>query len=355
MKSILREKFKNPEEARLWAEFIALAPFVFQVSRCLRNFGILKILSDSQAGVSFAEIRSKTELSEYSLSVIMDGGESCGLLYAEQKKYFLTPSGNFVENDKLTNVNMNFANDVCYQGLFSLEESLRNNSPEGLKVFGEWSTIYEGLTQLPDQSLKSWLDFDHFYSDDVFPRVLPIVLEDAPKTILDVGGNTGKFSMLAAKADTNLSITILDHPAQLELARKNMLEQGLQDRVHGLPFNLLDHSLAFPRGFDLIWMSQFLDCFSKQDILALLKRAHAAMSESSQLFILETFTDRQRYEGGKFCLDMTSLYFTCMANGNSRMYRASEFLELLTEAKLRVVEEYDNIRLSHTLLKCVRN
>ena len=35
----------------------------------------------------------------------------------------------------------------------------------------------------------------------------------------------------------------------------------------GTPIDFLDHGQAFPTGFDAIWMSQFLDCFSEADIV----------------------------------------------------------------------------------------
>ena len=52
------------------------------------------------------------------------------------------------------------------------------------------------LAQLPDQVQKSWFEFDHYYSDNAFPEVLPIVFANKPKRLLDVGGNTGKTSKI---------------------------------------------------------------------------------------------------------------------------------------------------------------
>jgi hypothetical protein len=34
------------------------------------------------------------------------------------------------------------------------------------------------------------------------------------------------------------------------------------------PANLLDEKTVFPKGFDAIWMSQFLDCFSETEIVS---------------------------------------------------------------------------------------
>ena len=99
-------------------------------------------------------------------------------------------------------------------------------------------------------------------------------------------------------------------------------------------------------------MSQFLDCFASEDIVQILKRCYTTMSDSSEVFIMETFTDRQKFQTAQFCLDMTSLYFTCMANGNSRMYRFTDFEDFLKRAELKIKEEKNYIRLSHTILRC---
>jgi hypothetical protein len=349
----IRQKFSSPEESRLWAQFIAFAPFVFQAAKSLRNFGILDAVK-RPGGATVATLREVSGLSAYSLGVLLDAGISCALLFQEEDRYVIAPAGDHIASDELTNVNMNFTGDVCYHGLSALEESLRQERPEGLRAFGEWKTIYEGLTQLPAPALKSWLEFDHYFSDDAFPKAIPILLKGGPARILDVGGNTGKFAVACALYDKRISVTVLDHPAQLEVADKFIREKGLEGRISRIPMDLLDHSLPFPTGYDAIWMSQFLDCFGKEDIFQFFRRTREAMTEDSRLFIMEPFVDRQRYEAGRFCLNMTSLYFSCLANGNSRMYRAAEFHELLEEAGLVVEEEMNNIRLSQTLFKCRR-
>jgi ubiquinone/menaquinone biosynthesis C-methylase UbiE len=317
----------------------------------MRDFGILKLLSNAPEGLTTEDIRSSVDLSEYSLSVLMDGAESMGLVEIKNGRYVGTDASEYLEKDALTRANMDFTQDVCYLGMFQLKESLLKGKPEGLKVFGSWPTIYEGLTQLPPQALKSWLAFDHYYSDDTFPRVMPYVFKDGPKKILDVGGNTGKFARACARHNEDVHVTILDYPQQLSLAEQESRQAGLQDRIHFQPQRLLDHSQPFPKDFDLIWMSQFLDCFGKEDVLALMKRARDAMSDDSSLLIMEPFIDKQNHETSRFCLNMGSLYFTAMANGNSRFYRAEDFYKLLAEAGLRVDDEI-RLRLSHCVLKC---
>ena len=76
------------------------------------------------------------------------------------------------------------------------------------------------------------------------------------------------------------------------------------------------------------------------------------MSSDTSLYILETYWDRQQYEAAAFSLHNISLYFTCLANGCSKMYHSDELKECIKEAGLKVIEQRDHIGISHTLIKC---
>jgi len=76
------------------------------------------------------------------------------------------------------------------------------------------------------------------------------------------------------------------------------------------------------------------------------------MDEHSSLYILELFWDRQKYEASSYSLNATSLYFTCLANGNSRMYHSTDMYRMIEAAGLSVEESTDHIGISHTLVRC---
>jgi hypothetical protein len=247
---------------------------------------------------------------------------------------------------------MDFANDVNYLGFYHLQQSIKNGKPEGLKVFGDWNTLYEGLAELPEGFRKSWFSFDHYYSDVAFPQVLSYLLEDDPHKIMDVGGNTGKFSIFCAENNPDLHLTIVDLPGQVNEAKTNIERAGLSDRIDTLAVDLLDQQVKLPSGYDIIWMSQFLDCFSQEEILSLLERARDALDKNGALFILETYWDRQDYEASTYSLHATSLYFTAMANGNSQMYHSRDMERLIAKSGLMIEKSYENIGVSHTLFKC---
>ena len=264
---------KSAYQAQFDAQKIAFAPMMFQAARSLRNLGILKVIKENPEGLTMEAIAAKLGIREYGVKVLLEAGLSMELVYARDFKFFLTKTGWFILGDEMTQVNMDFCHDVNYLGFYDLEKSIQTGRPEGLKVFGKWSTVYEALSELPDNVRDSWFGFDHYYSDDSFPLVLPILFESKPLKILDVGGNTGKFSILCASYDPDVKVTILDLPGQLNDAYSHIREKGYSDRIDGYPIDLLDHSKMYPKGYDIVWMSQFLDCFKQEDIVQLLIKA----------------------------------------------------------------------------------
>ena len=348
----------SAREAQRLAEFIAWGPAVFQASRLMLKFGILDLLRDSDDGMTREEVCEKTGLSDYAVKCLLEASLAIGtiLVNPENDRFSLSKTGWFLINDPATRVNIDFNHDVNYLGWFNLEEALKNGKPEGLKVFGDWSTVYEALSQLPKQVQDSWFSFDHFYSDSSFPQALEIIFDKHHvKSLYDVGGNTGKWALQCVDHDPDVIVTVLDLPQQIEMMRKNIKGKKGEDRIDGFGINLLDSASQFPKtnpAPDAIWMSQFLDCFSMEEIIAILSRAKAAMDDHSRIFIMETLWDRQRFEPATFCLTMTSLYFTAIANGNSKMYNTEDLTLCINRAGLEIEQIYDNLGQGHSILVC---
>lgn len=344
---------KSALDAQHLAHEIAFAPMVFQVSRLMIKFGILQALQDNRKGLTQAEIADKCHLSNYAAQVLLEASLSIGTVLFQNERYVISKAGWFLINDKLVKANLEFNHDVNYLGLFNLEESLLNGKPEGLKVFGSWPTIYEGLSQLPPQVQKSWFGFDHFYSDNSFAEALQIVFAGGrTKTLLDVGGNTGRWATQCVTYDKDVNVTIMDLPQQIEMMKKQTAGIDGADRIHGHGANLLDPSVPFPKRFDAIWMSQFLDCFSESEVTSILTRAAQSMDADSTLYIMETFWDRQKYETAAYCLTLTSIYFTALANGNSKMYHSDDMERCVNEAGLKVVKVHDGLGMGHSIFEC---
>lgn len=344
---------KTALEAQYEAQKIAFAPIIFQVARSMRDLGILELLyQNNKTGLSIEEISKKLKLTKYGVKTLIETSLSADIVKIKDDKYYITKIGYFLFNDKMTKINMNYNHYVNYQGLYYLDDAIKEKKASGLKVFGDWETIYPALSSLPTKAKNSWFDFDHYYSDSAFPYAVDILAKKAPKSILDIGGNTGKFSIALAKKTHDTKITIVDLPEQIKLAKENIKKEHLEEKINFIEQNVLDNSIEIPRGYEIIWMSQFLDCFKEEDIIDLLTRVKNSMDKNSKLFIMEPLWDKQRFETSAYCIINTSPYFTAMANGYSKMFNSKDLLNYIKKAGLKVTEEINNVGICQSILIC---
>jgi hypothetical protein len=149
-------------------------------------------------------------------------------------------------------------------------------------------------------------------------------------------------------------VIIVDLPEQIAAARRNVAASAHAHRIAYHAMDLLDPAAALPDRADAVWMSQLLDCFAEDQVVRVLEKAAVSLAPGGSIFVLELLCDRQKYDAAAYSLNATSLYFTCLANGVSRMYRSTDLLALIRRAGLRVQAEHDDIGVGHTLLQCVR-
>jgi hypothetical protein len=115
---------------------------------------------------------------------------------------------------------------------------------------------------------------------------------------------------------------------------------------------MLDPNSEIPGGADVYWMSQFLDCFSEAEIEAILLKIKKNASKDSRVYIMETFIDNQPFPAATFSLVATSLYFTVIANGNSKMYTSTAMKYIIDKAGFECVKEHHLHQNSfHTILE----
>ena len=361
-KAFSRERY-NARQAQEMAHLYSWGPVIFQVCRLMIKYGILDMLNEHREGLTQQEIARAAGLSDYAAKCLLEASLTTHivLIDPETDRYTLAKTGWFLLRDQMIRADIDFNHDVNYEGWFVLDKALEDGRPAGLKHFGNWPTIYEGLSSLPEDVQKSWFGFDHYYSDHSFAEALALVgerlkgQEDRAFYLLDVGGNTGRFAMRCVQANPTIDVTICDLPQQIGMMHKATAGKPGAERIHGVGVNILDESNAFPtdKRYDVIWMSQFLDCFSETQIISILRRAAAILDNDNRIFIMETLWDRQDYVPAAMSLTMTSLYFTALANGNSKMYNTDDMTRLIREAGLEIETIHDRIgNGGHSILVC---
>lgn len=351
MKISKKQNKKSIVEALTEAQKFVFAPLAFQAVSAMLDFGIIQYLDKNPA--TEEDIIKDLDLNEYVVRTLLQIAVANDFVKKEDNVFSLTKKAELFLYDDMTKTNFVFVKDVCYLGASEMFSSFKNASPEGLHKFvGNYPTIYPALTLLPEQMKKSWYEFNHLYSDNCFDEIFKIISQKYVK-FYDIGGNTGKFEKLCLKHDENFDITMFDLKENIEKIRNNPELKNC--KFH--PIDVLSDNPDYP-AFEnsAVLMSQFLDCFAKKDIVKILGDLKQKMDSKSSVFILEPYTDMQKFEGAEYSLVHSSLYFTCMANGVSKFYTIKEMEELIKEAGLVIKQYYNGIgSFDYTLLECRLN
>jgi hypothetical protein len=341
----------NAGEALNHAHALAFAPFAFQAAVALRDHGILTMLEKSgDAGTSPHEIVRETGLSENPVHVLLEAGLGIGLVYDSNGRFYITKAGHFFLNNDTVRTNTNFMRDVCAPGAAALPESLKEERPAGLRALGPWKTIFEGLSSMPEPARSSWYAFNNHHSDSAFRDALPVLFANSPKRILDIGGSTGRFALACLDRDDSVHVGVADilDPEHAEPGVAAAVRTG---RVTLHQMNVLDVAAALPEGYDTIWMSQFMPCFSEAQISKIMAKCYAVLPANGRIYLMETFWDRQRYQAAAAALQMTSVYFLNVATGISRMWSSERLIELVQATGFIVTTQKNSIGRGHTLME----
>ena len=158
-------------EAKFKAQKLAFAPLTFQAAIAMRDLGILAELDRcKEVGITAAAMVDVLKLTPYAVETLLEVGVSAELVQRNDDKYTLSTVGYFVLHDKMTRIHTDFVNDVCYKGAHALKESFQTSKPAGLKEFGDWPTIYDGLSALPKGVQKVGLSL--ITSIQIMPLIL---------------------------------------------------------------------------------------------------------------------------------------------------------------------------------------
>lgn len=340
-------------EAISKAQEIVCGPVLFQTVCVLFDHNVLDLLDKNAMGLSLDELVEKTDLNSYALQMLLDLALSGQVVEKDGDKFRLTKIGYFICNDNMTRINLKFNQHICYEAMSHLDKAVTSGKPAGLKVFNEsWETIYPHLSELPEDAKKAWFDWDHLYSQTSFKEAIKVIGDKfAPEQIFDVGGNTGKFAIECCSILKDSKVTIIDLPAQIKLATENIKAHALEHRLSFFGADiLLDQKL--PEGADIWWMSQFLDCFSQEQVVSILTKIRNVIKDGAHVCILEPIADRQKFDAASFSINAGSLYFCAVANGYSRFYSTKILTSLIEKAGFKVDEIVDNLGISNSMFIC---
>jgi ubiquinone/menaquinone biosynthesis C-methylase UbiE len=120
--------------------------------------------------------------------------------------------------------------------------------------------------------------------------VVPLLDLSDCKSLLDIGGGPGTYSVLLAQANPQLNCTVIDLPGVAAVANELIEQQNMTERVKTLPGSY--HETEFPAGQDTIIFFGVLHQESPADIQKLFNKAWQALNPGGKIFVLDMMTDK---------------------------------------------------------------
>lgn len=107
------------------------------------------------------------------------------------------------------------------------------------------------------------------------------------KSILDLGGGPGTYTLNFLQRHAGLVGTILDRPAALDVARVLAKRYRLQSRVSFVPGDFLTQPI--PGTYDVVWYSNVLHIYSPKENLRVFRKIRRALAPKGRILIQDTF------------------------------------------------------------------
>jgi predicted O-methyltransferase YrrM len=211
-----------------------------------------------------------------------------------------------------------------YRTETSLEPVLSANSPTSIlpmvmhlnNLWETWSrltdiAVHTGVPESSDESrnspedMRSFIQAMHVAGQPMATRIASAVQPGAARSLLDVGGATGTYTIAFLQSSPDMKATIFDRPEVVEMADARLVEAGLRDRVTLVGGDFYTDDL--PAGHDLALLSAIIHQNSFEQNVDLYRKVLAALEPGGRLVIRDHVMKPNRIEpamGAIFAVNM---------------------------------------------------
>ena len=159
------------------------------------------------------------------------------------------------------------------------------------------------------------------------PAQLSIIDLSEVKSILDVGGGSGAYTMEFLKRKPQLRAAVFDLPNVVPITREFIDREGFSGRIDIFSGDYTTDEL--PDGFDLIFLSAIIHSNSLAVNSVLIKKCYASLNRNGRIIIQDWIMNDDRtlpLSGAIFAINML------VGTGAGDTFSDSEVTEMLTQA-----------------------
>ncbi|HUJ40615.1 MAG TPA: methyltransferase [Candidatus Acidoferrales bacterium] len=255
--------------------------------RAAIELGLFSVLAD--APLDADALASRCGAAPRGVRILCDALATLGMLQKEDGRYSLTPEAAIF---------VNRASPACMADAFLFLASPHiENAFRDLTAAVRRGGTPAGSANVLAPEHEFWLDFARAMAPMMaFPAesIAQLLGADAaePWQVLDLAAGHGMFGIAIARHNPNATITALDWPGVLAIARANAQAAGVAGRFRELPGSAFD--LEFGSGYHLVLVTNFLHHFDPATNEALLRRVRAALVPGGRVAVLEFVPEEDR-------------------------------------------------------------
>jgi ubiquinone/menaquinone biosynthesis C-methylase UbiE len=286
----------------------------------------------AQAPRTLQELGGDLGLADRPLNVLVTALRALGLLKAERGELTLTE---LAREHLVPGAPFDVAEYIGLAaespGVLAMVERLRTNRPAGARKDAAGTAfIYREGTPSAMEQEESARHLTLALAGRA-KNVASALAEKMPlpgaKTLIDVGGGTGIYSIALVQKNPGLHAVIVDRPEVLKVAQEMAHAYGVGDRIACQAGDMF-HA-ALPKG-DVVLLSNVLHDWDVPECRTLIRRCAETLSPGGRLLIHDVFLNDDL--DGPLPIALYSAALFCLTEG--RAYSAAEYRAWLASAGL---------------------
>jgi predicted TPR repeat methyltransferase len=306
---------------------IMLGPVKMAVLETALELKIADVLADEMDKEALAKALN-IETDPAGLGFFLDSMTAMGFLKKQSGKYRNTGFASCYLNSKSPLYMKRFVDQMKamqHKNLGQIARIVKTGPPEVEK------------TELLDSEAKWEKAVAHLsaYQRAGMARIAADLVQALPefshaRKLLDLGGGPGLIGAEMVKRHPGLEGVLLDQPAVVRLAKKELMEEGLRDRISFISGDY--NEVCLGEGYDIVWASHNL--YYVRDRAGFFARLKAAMSHGGVLLCLHEGLTHERTRPLSIVLSRLSLAL----EGQDVSFEKGEIFALLENTGFAPVE-----------------
>jgi SAM-dependent methyltransferase len=291
----------------------------FQKSRILLTGFELDIFTNiDEKGKTSPQLAKDLQLDAHACERLLNALVSLGFLVKKNGSFFNTPdSFTFLSKKSPEYMGGLMHSNHLWNTWSHLTQVVRTGNsanPSEINVRGEdW--LFSFISAMHDRAKKQ-----------APMQVANIDLSEI-KSLLDIGGGSGAFSMEFVSRKPGLEATVFDLPNVVPITKKFIEKEGFSNRVKTYTGDYTTDDL--PGGFDLVFLSAIIHSNSLETNQMLVKKCYDALNNNGRIVIQDWIMNNDRTQpvsGAVFAINML------VGTESGDCFTESEVSEMLTRA-----------------------